>query len=145
MSKTKQQIKTIHNMNTEDDEEEDIKSSFDSLLVSLKSKTEQIKVLKMENIKKDCYNNALVEKIKLLGEEIQELYRQIEGHKNYMKLKSSSVKEYKKSVDDVLNNALDTSLDIAGDELRKYKDLYDDEAKKYANDLLKRLNIYISR
>lgn len=144
MSRTKQHIKTVHS-NEEVENEDEIKNSFDSLLISLTTKTEQIKTLKMENIKKDCYNSALVDKIKILGEDINELYRQVEGHKNYLKLKSSSAKEYKKSVDDVLNNAVDTSLDLVGEELKKYKDTCDDEAKKYANDLLRRLNITLNR
>jgi hypothetical protein len=122
-----------------------MKSTLDSMIVALKSKTEQVKTLKLENMKKDAYNEALVDKIKLLGDEIQELQRQINGYLNYNKLQKTNVKEYKQTIDNILNNSIDTSLELASDELLKYKNGFDTEAQKYANDLLKRLNISLNR
>lgn len=149
MTKTKIHTLQRHEEETEEANDEDydneMKSTLDKMVVSLKTKTEQVRTLKLESIKKDAYNEALVNKIKLLGEEINELQRQISGYMNYTNLQKSNTKHYKQTIDTILNNSIDSSLEIVGDELKKYKGKYDAEAETYANDLLKRLNISINR
>lgn len=129
----------------ENEDSDDEKEIFNKLIITLKDKINQINILKNENLKANSYNKALEDNVVLLANEIKELQRQIKGFENYIKLKNNNKEEYKKSIDDVLERALDTSLQIAEQEILKNKSRYDDEAKEYANNLLQRLGINLNK